>query len=87
MRVEPFELLGLLIEVAAQGMAALAHVILANRTDVVDNDIPLILDVCGRENRGPARDDRHDGLRVVARREVGRESARKTSAPPVGYSM
>ena len=31
----------------AQGMAALAHVILDNRTDVVDNDIPLIRDVCG----------------------------------------
>ena len=54
----------------AQGMAALAHVILDNRTDVVDNDIPLIRDVGGRENRGPARDDRHDGLVVVARREV-----------------
>lgn len=54
----------------AQGMAALAHVILDNRTDVVDNDIPLIRDVCGRENRGPARDDRHDSLVVVARREV-----------------
>ena len=36
----------------------------------MDNDIPLIRDVCGRENRGPARDDRHDGLVVVARREV-----------------
>ena len=54
----------------AQGMAALAHVILDNRTDVVDNDIPLIRDVCGRENRDPARDDRHDGLVVVARREI-----------------
>ena len=51
-------------------MAALAHVILDNRTDVVDNDIPLIRDVCGRENRDPARDDRHDGLVVVARREI-----------------
>lgn len=54
----------------AQGVAALAHVILDNRTDVVDNDIPLIRDVCGRENRGPARDDRNDALAIIARREV-----------------
>ena len=30
----------------------------------------FIYGMCGRENRGPARDDRHDGLVVVARREV-----------------
>lgn len=51
-------------------MAALAHVILDNRTDVVDYDIPLIRDVCGRENHGPARDDRNDALAIIARREV-----------------
>ena len=54
----------------AQGVAALAHVILDDGSDVMDGDALGKRDMGGRENRGPARDDRHDGLVVVARREV-----------------
>lgn len=36
----------------------------------MDNDIPLIQDVRGREKPWPAGDDRHDGLVAIARREV-----------------
>ena len=54
----------------AQGVAALAHVILDDRADVMDGDTLGKRDVGGRENHGPARDDRNDALAIIARREV-----------------
>ena len=55
---------------AAQGMVALAHVILDDGSDVMDGDALGKRDMGGREDRGSTRDNHHDGLVVVARCEV-----------------